>query len=147
MEPKKYLVVLRWMALIRVPLIGCRKSTHDYDGRNLVIPFLSSLLPAIDPNDLVKTVVTLSTLICYFNLITCVDCSSLCSDIPEDDQVISKKKLSHFWEKTHFCIIFCVLGRKRSVFFNGLYRRFHAPVCRSHFLICGKPVYGEYSDD
>lgn len=53
-EPRKYLIALRWVTIIIVPMATCRKNEDGFDGRKYVIPFALSLLPAIDPNDLVS---------------------------------------------------------------------------------------------
>ena len=54
-EPRKYLIAMRWVTVIIVPMASCRKEEDGFDGRKFMIPFAMSLLPAIDPNDMLKT--------------------------------------------------------------------------------------------
>lgn len=86
-EPRKYMTTLRWVTIILLPLMSSRKEVEGYDGRKLVIPFALSLLPAIDPNDMYKTLSALGCLHGLFNLLPFVDCSSLAETL--EDEVIN----------------------------------------------------------
>ncbi|XP_035710341.1 proteasome activator complex subunit 4A isoform X3 [Folsomia candida] len=85
-EPRKYMTTLRWVTIILLPLMSSRKEVEGYDGRKLVIPFALSLLPAIDPNDMYKTLSALGCLHGLFNLLPFVDCSSLAETLEDEDE-------------------------------------------------------------
>jgi hypothetical protein len=67
-----------------MPLVGSRKEVEGYDGRKLVLPFAMSLLPAIDPNDMFKTLSALGCLHGLFNLFPLIDCSPLADSIEDE---------------------------------------------------------------
>ena len=84
------MIALRWATIILQSMISSRKEDENYDGRHLVLPFAMSLLPAIDPNDMYKTLSALGCLHGLFMYLPFVDCSSLAGEV--EDEV-----------KTQFC--------------------------------------------
>ncbi|CAG7816101.1 unnamed protein product, partial [Allacma fusca] len=90
-ESKKYMTTMRWVMVLINMIVASRTETDGYDGRHLVLPFASSLLPAIDPNDMTKTLTALSCLCIVISYINVVDCSSL-SDTIEDE---TKREICH----------------------------------------------------
>jgi len=78
------MTALRWVTVIMLPMVSSRKDTDEYDGRKLVMPFAMSLLPAIDPNDMYKTLSALGCLHGLFNLLPFVDCSSLANSVEDE---------------------------------------------------------------
>ncbi|ODM89343.1 Proteasome activator complex subunit 4 [Orchesella cincta] len=85
-EPRKYMIALRWVTIVLLPMISSRKEDEGYDGRHLVLPFAMSLLPAIDPNDMFKTLSALGCLHGIFMYLPFVDCSSLASEVEDEDE-------------------------------------------------------------
>lgn len=86
-EPRKYMIALRWVTIILFPMVSSRKDDEGYDGRHLVLPFAMSLLPAIDPNDMYKTLSTLGCLHGLFLYLPFVDCSALASEIENEVRI------------------------------------------------------------
>ena len=78
---------MRWVMGIINMMVSSRVETDGFDGRTLVIPFANTLLPAIDPNDMNKTLTALSCLCIIFTYTNLVDCSALADDIDEADEV------------------------------------------------------------
>lgn len=85
-EPTKYMIALRWATLVLLPMISSRKEDEGFDGRHLVLPFAMSLLPAIDPNDMYKTLSALGCLHGLFMYLPFVDCSSVASDVEDEEE-------------------------------------------------------------
>jgi len=85
-EPKKYLITMRWMTIVLLPLVSVRQEEDGYDGRALVIPFMMSLLPTITTNDMQKTLSSLGVIHGLFNLIPFVDCSPLADSLEDENE-------------------------------------------------------------
>jgi len=80
------MTALRWVTICMMPLVGSRNSVEGYDGRKLVLPFAMSLLPAIDPNDMYKTLSALGCIHGLFTLFPIVDCSGLVDLVDDEDE-------------------------------------------------------------
>jgi proteasome activator subunit 4 len=109
-EPRKYMTALRWVTVILLPLISSRKELEGYDGRRLVLPFAMSLLPAIDPNDMFKTLTALGCLHGLVSLLPFVDCSHLADTLEDEVRWLLIFDSVIFLETDFLC-----LGRKGAV--------------------------------
>jgi proteasome activator subunit 4 len=80
-EPHRLTAALQCLVAVARPLV--RGGRFYPEGPTHVIPLLMASLPAVDPNDLRKTLVTFQLVTTIATLVPIIDCSSAIDRIPD----------------------------------------------------------------
>nr|XP_026489617.1 proteasome activator complex subunit 4B-like [Vanessa tameamea] len=74
-EPHRVTAAMSAVAAVARPML--RGADADYpEGPTHVVPFLMTVLPGLDPNDIKKTLVTLHFILIFSSMVPYIDCSS-----------------------------------------------------------------------